>query len=208
MMCKAVIFDLGGVVVNMDFGSELQIWLERLKLTAEEIHNALWNHPSVGSAMRGEIPAIDYWKLTGSQIGLEEVEIPLFIKEYYDNASPDAQVIGLVQQLKKQGIKVGLLSNTMDDADHAFQELGFLTFFKHFDTVVLSHREGMAKPDPGIYLLACKRLGVDPSDAMHIDDLQENVEGAGKAGLKGWLYHRDEINKLEKFLLGDKLPDA
>ncbi len=207
MRFKAVIFDLGGVIVNMDFGPTLQIWLKRLNLTGEEIHNALWSHPSADSAMKGEISAIDFLKLAGTEIGLEEGEIPLFMKDYYNNSSPDQKVLELARQVKKQGVKIGLLSNTMDDADHIFQELGFLTFFKDFDTVVLSHQEGMAKPEAGIYLLACERLGVDPSDAVHIDDMYENIEGARKAGMEGWHYHSDELYKLENFLLGHKLSD-
>jgi epoxide hydrolase-like predicted phosphatase len=200
---KAVIFDLGGVVVNMDFGPELQTWLKRLKLTAEEIHNTLWGHPSADSAMRGEISAIDYWKIAGRAIGLEKTEIPIFMNDYYGNASPDTRVLGLIQKLKNQGVKVGLLSHTMDDADQAFKELGFLEFFDNFDTVILSHHEGMAKPAEAIYLLACKRLGVDPSEAVHIDDMYENIEGARKTGLAGWHYHQDSFSSLEEFLFAD-----
>jgi len=203
MKFKAVIFDLGGVVVNMDFGPKLQPWLKRLNLPAEEIHHRLWSHPFAAKAMKGEMRAGDYWKLTGSEIGLEESEVPLFRNDYYDNSSPDKQMLELVHHLKNQGIKVGLLSNTMDDADHAFKELGFLGFFDHFDNVILSHQEGMAKPETGIYLLACSRLGVDPTDAAHIDDLYENVVGARTAGLKGWLFHRDEIDRLKEFLFGN-----
>ena len=200
-MFKAIIFDLGGVVVNMDPSPKLLAWLDQLKQSSEEIYSSLWNQPNVDAAMRGEISAIDYWTEIGSKIGLEKSEILIFMDAYYENSSPDGRMLDLVRQLKQRGVKIGLLSNTMDDADWKFKELGFLSFFELFDSIILSHKEGIAKPDPGVYLLACKRLGVAPSDSVHIDDVFENVVGARKAGLSGWHYTNNAFDDLKDFLL-------
>jgi putative hydrolase of the HAD superfamily len=42
---------------------------------------------------------------------------------------------------------------------------------------------GIAKPDPAVFVLVCEQLGVDPTATLFVDDLQENIEGAGLAGL-------------------------
>jgi 2-haloacid dehalogenase len=54
-----------------------------------------------------------------------------------------------------------------------------------FSDIVVSGREGIVKPDPAIYLLACARLGVDPGATVFIDDSPANVAIAGEVGLSG-----------------------
>jgi HAD superfamily hydrolase (TIGR01509 family) len=49
--------------------------------------------------------------------------------------------------------------------------------------VLVSAEEGVAKPDPELYLRACHRLGVAPACAGFVDDREENVVGARSAGL-------------------------
>lgn len=71
-----------------------------------------------------------------------------------------------------------------------------------FDAVVLSAEEGIAKPDPEIYLLTAKKLGCKPAECVYIDDYDFRVEGATKAGMYGIIYVNFEQmkNELEKLL--------
>lgn len=52
-----------------------------------------------------------------------------------------------------------------------------------FHLVIDSSEVGMRKPEPGIYLLTCERLGVRPERAAFVDDISANVEGARAVGL-------------------------
>lgn len=54
-----------------------------------------------------------------------------------------------------------------------------------FHDVIDSCEVGMRKPEEGIYLLACERIGVDPARAAFIDDIPVNVEGANAVGMRG-----------------------
>jgi putative hydrolase of the HAD superfamily len=56
------------------------------------------------------------------------------------------------------------------------------------DVIVYSHEEGFRKPEPQIYLIACKRLGVAPNEAILLDDVQENVGGAIAVGMHAITY--------------------
>jgi putative hydrolase of the HAD superfamily len=49
---------------------------------------------------------------------------------------------------------------------------------------------GLHKPQPEIYRLACERLAVEPAEAVFVDDLRENCEGAEAVGMTA-LLHRD-----------------
>lgn len=57
------------------------------------------------------------------------------------------------------------------------------------DDIVYSHEVGIAKPDPEIYALACRRLAVDPTRTVFVDDAQIAVDGAAAVGMTTVLHH-------------------
>lgn len=86
----------------------------------------------------------------------------------------------------RSNYKVGLLSNL---SPHTMDK-----FFtqeerqQYFDDAVISGDVGLVKPQPEIFMLACKRLGVLPTEAAFIDDTQQNVDAAKACGLQGITY--------------------
>lgn len=86
----------------------------------------------------------------------------------------------LVKELSALGLRLYGLTNwaaeTFRHAEPAAPAIGLL------DGVVVSGREGVAKPDVRIYRLLAERFGVDPARALFVDDKQENVDGARAAG--------------------------
>jgi len=80
--------------------------------------------------------------------------------------------------------KVGMLTNNVREWSR-WREYYPMELFR---VVVDSCEVGMRKPDPRIYRLTCEQLGVDPSRAVFVDDLQENVAGANAVGMRGVLF--------------------
>lgn len=60
--------------------------------------------------------------------------------------------------------------------------------FERFDGIVLSGEVGVSKPDPAIYRLVCERNGIEPSDAVFLDDSPTNVAGARAVGMPAFLF--------------------
>ena len=56
--------------------------------------------------------------------------------------------------------------------------------FERFDDIVISGQVGVAKPGPEIYLLLCERNGIEPSQAVFLDDSPVNVDGALAVGMQ------------------------
>jgi putative hydrolase of the HAD superfamily len=56
------------------------------------------------------------------------------------------------------------------------------------DVIVYSHGEGMRKPDPRFYELACARLGVAPDRVLFVDDTEGHVDAARRLGMTGILF--------------------
>ena len=61
--------------------------------------------------------------------------------------------------------------------------LGQVADHQNIDVIVISSEEKVMKPDPGIYHIALERLGVQPDEAVFVDDFQHNVEGAQALGM-------------------------
>ena len=67
---------------------------------------------------------------------------------------------------------------------------------RHFHEHVLSFRVKMMKPDAGIYLHTAQLAGCAPEACLFIDDMQENVEGARRAGMQALLFQsREELER-------------
>ena len=95
------------------------------------------------------------------------------------DARPGA--IELVERLREVGTPLGLASNSPRRlVDDALRSAGLTDAF---DTIVTSDDVEHAKPAPDIYLLACKRLGVAPAEALALEDSASGVAAAKAAGL-------------------------
>jgi epoxide hydrolase-like predicted phosphatase len=70
--------------------------------------------------------------------------------------------------------------------------------------MIISAEEGVAKPDARIYQIALSRLGVQPEDAIFVDDLVENVQGAQAVGMRSIRFESTEqtVAEVQEFLDG------
>ena len=86
------------------------------------------------------------------------------------------------------GVSTYLLSNISHYfADHA-HEVPILSLIDHY---VFSARVGMVKPHAEIFAYLCDTYGVDPAEALFIDDRADNVEAARRAGIDGYVFDGD-----------------
>jgi epoxide hydrolase-like predicted phosphatase len=108
---------------------------------------------------------------------------------------PEPRMVGIVEGAHSSGIKTGLISNSWSTGHYDRELLDDL-----FDDVVISADVGLHKPDPAIYRLSCERLGIEPRDAVFVDDLRENIAGAEAVGMTGVLHRNPDetAGKLEE----------
>lgn len=103
--------------------------------------------------------------------------------EYIENMKADEIFPGVkpaLQQLKKEGIKVALASSSKN-AETVIKILGIQNDFNAIvDGTMIVH----TKPDPEIFLLAAKKLGVQPHECIVFEDAESGVEAALRAGMK------------------------
>lgn len=109
--------------------------------------------------------------------------------EMNEHAFPE--MVALVERLHGAGTPLYLLSNAPDLLDAwlrgpARRRHPFLGLFNDY---VVSGLVKCSKPGPAIYELACRQGGFQPGDAVFIDDVVANVEGARAIGMAG-IHHR------------------
>jgi len=88
----------------------------------------------------------------------------------------------LLEWLKKSDYKVGLASSTKRES--ILKCLGNAGITDYFEVIISGDMVEHSKPEPDIYFLACKELGVDPGEAYAIEDSFNGIRSAYAAGMK------------------------
>lgn len=104
---------------------------------------------------------------------------------YYRFMRKAPQAEALLRGLKAQGLRVGVLSNTLPSLR---ESLAYHGLAPYVDGFFASCALGVAKPDPKAFLLALEGLGLAPEETLYLDDDPENVEAARRLGLRAELY--------------------
>lgn len=96
--------------------------------------------------------------------------------------SVEPAVLDMLKALRARGLKLALVTNSFPEDVAGWARSPLQAFF---DAAVFSFAVGRAKPDPHIYLLACRDIGAAPADALFIGDGgDDELTGARDAGLK------------------------
>jgi putative hydrolase of the HAD superfamily len=102
---------------------------------------------------------------------------------------PIPGMIELVDELKRAGTPIAIISNSEGQLAELIDELGWTS---HFDVVVDSGRVGIDKPDPRIFTHACAALGVAAQQLLHVGDAWEaDVQGALGASASAVWFDRE-----------------
>lgn len=183
---KAVIFDIGKVLVHYDPAPILAALAEISAANPDDIQAAL-------AAIRiplntGEMDARRMHRYLIGRCGASADWDSFYAAACHSLARREAP-LGFVKQLAgKPGLKLGIISNTNDI--HALWLHENLPEFRLMDAVILSPEVGLTKPDPAIYRLALERLALEPAQAFFLDDLEKNVTAAQELGMAA-LIHED-----------------
>ena len=106
----------------------------------------------------------------------------------------DAGMRALLERLRAAGrVKLGLLSNASLGWTDRLRARGVADLF---DDVVVSADVGLSKPDPEVFRLAARRLGVAPEACLMIDDQPQHLDSARKVGLRTHLFTRSSFPNL------------
>ncbi len=182
MTIRAVIFDMGGVILRTEDQSGRRKWEKRFGMEPGKIADLVFGSDVAWAATIGEQPEAAVWKYAGHALKLSDAELDEFQRDFWSGDRVDMELVQFLRRLHPR-VKVGILSNAWDGARAVIT--GRYGLGDVADTLVFSAEERMAKPDPRIYRLAAERLGIRPEEAIFVDDVLENVEVARSVGMYG-----------------------
>ena len=182
---QALLFDLGGVLVEIDFSRAFRAWSVHSSLSTEELTKTFQFDEQYERHERGEISADEYFDHVASTLKLsathEQVESgwnSIFVGEISTTRR-------LVESARRS-MPCYAFSNT--NASHmAHWSNLFPDVVGAFDRKLASHEIGMRKPERRAFGHICHATGLPASSFTFFDDLPENVDAAIDAGLKGVL---------------------
>ena len=198
-MLRAVIFDVGGVLIRTRNRRGREKWAKRLGLDSWEFENFVFAGESGLQAQLGQKSFDDHWHWLGKYFKLNDTELAQMRQDFFAGDVMNDALVAVVPRLRQAGYKTGILSNFGNDARYVWREI--YPFIEYFDieNIIISSEVGLMKPDPRIYALAAERVGVKMEEILFIDDFVENIIGAQKAGMQT-LHFADPDNARQKLL--------
>ncbi len=178
---RAVVFDFGGVLLRTEDRSGRRRWEARLGLPAGALDKVVFESEASRRAMVGKAPEEAVWEHVATTFGLDADEIRRFRHDFWSGDRLDEELVRFLRSLRPR-YKTAILSNAWPNARYVFGQLFGLD--DAVDLMIISAEEGVAKPDPRIYQIALRRLGVRPEEMVFVDDMPENVRAAQTLGIK------------------------
>jgi epoxide hydrolase-like predicted phosphatase len=183
---RAVIFDLGQVLVHYDHQQSLQAVTALGQATMADVE-ALFLEVAEAIGV-GQLDAVGLHRHYVEGTQLKDEPEAFFTAFGVGLTRNEAALAYAVELQARPEVTVAIISNTNEA--HAYWLDEYLPELQQFDLVILSNEVGLAKPDPEIFQLALELLTVDASQAVFIDDLAANVRAAQALGLHG-IVHTD-----------------
>jgi putative hydrolase of the HAD superfamily len=179
-MIKAIIFDLGRVIVPFDFRRGYARLEQLCGIPAAEIPRRLRETDLVRRFECGQVEPPDFVAEFSSRLGIEigqpefaEIWNSIFLPE---TLIPENLLAGLARHYR-----LVLLSNT--NRIHFEGVRAAYPLLRHFHAFILSYEAGVMKPDPAIYRTAVAAAGCAPEECFFTDDIAEYVEAARREGI-------------------------
>ncbi len=190
---KALLFDLGNVIIGLDFGRAYRTLAGLTQHGADEIPKIISRANLAGPYERGELSNDEFHKRFCAALDLD-----LAYEPFEDLWGDMFMTEPFLEEHFFEGLgrryRLLLLSNT-NDIHYRFLRERY-PMLRHFDDFVLSYEVGTMKPDAKIYNEAIRRAGVAAKEYFFVDDKQINVDAARQAGIDAVRFEsRDELER-------------
>jgi putative hydrolase of the HAD superfamily len=181
---RAVVFDLGGVVIRWSHRSTFLRMANELDIPSESFVRA--TDRELPPLLRAQVTEPEYWSRVSKRVSrdIPRTAWANWARDFRAMAAPDLKVVRWINDLNRRGIQVACLSNTILAHARIIRRKGWA---RPFSPALLSSEIGAAKPTRRAYELAGRRIGLPPQNLLFLDDALANVCAARASG---WKAHR------------------
>jgi glucose-1-phosphatase len=177
---KAVIFDIGGVLIRTHDQSGRRRWEVKLGLAEWESEEIVFSGEMGTRAQCGAISDSDLWRWIGEHLKLSAEDLAAFRRDFWSGDVLDLDLVTFIRSLRPR-YQTAVISNATDNLQRALSDA--YPIADAFDLIVCSAEEKIMKPDLEIYRRTLERLGRQPQESVFIDDNADNIAAATALGL-------------------------
>ena len=181
-MIEILLFDIGGVVIDIDFERSFKKWSTHSGVPVESIKSGFSHGQVYEQHERGGIGSIEFYRHVTDRLEME-LSFEQF-KEGWNEilVAPFPQTIGLLHKLANR-IPLYMLSNS-NPMHKEHWEKNFADELEPFNQIFVSSDLGYRKPEADAYLHVVEALNTSPEKIVFFDDLADNVEAARAVGMQ------------------------
>ncbi len=177
----ALLFDLGGVILEIDFNRVFEAWGAHSGVPAAVIRSRFQFDAVYESHERGQITAPAYFESLRASLGIDisDAQFTAGWNAIFRGEVPG--VAALLRQLKER-LPLYVFSNT-NATHHAYWAREFAGTLGYFQNVFVSSDLGRRKPEPEAFAVVASAIGMPFENILFFDDTDENVHSARRLGM-------------------------
>ena len=183
-MTKTLIFDIGGVLVDLDYDKLCQPLADLSNWDVLDVREEVERGSLVRSLMKGLIEPPEFHRALTDKLGID-LGFEQFCNIWVSMLSENQEIRLFVEQLEP-GYALALASNT-EPIHFAHCDVNYRVL-SNFKVRFLSHEMGLLKPDQEFFRKLLRDLDGDSEGCVFIDDREENVESARAVGITAVQY--------------------
>ena len=183
-MIDTIIYDMGNVLIEWNPEKFLHL-IETDEERIAKLRTAIFTSGYWARQDTGELDADKAYHMSLALLDDSYQEsLRQIYYHWYEYADVFTKMQDYAQELKKQGYKLFVLSNTAASY-YDLAEKGYLPIDEILDGKVLSYEVEMVKPDVAIYQYLLDKYGLEAQNCVFLDDIKGNIEAAQSLGMQG-----------------------
>jgi epoxide hydrolase-like predicted phosphatase len=185
LLIKGIIFDIGGVIVEVRIKSFLEHFVKKTGFSKEQLYSMIMLGGEWEKFEKGLMKEEELKEKIEKEHGIKPELMEKMADDWRSTLRPVPETIDMVKKLKGR-YKLFALSNV--DEITTKQCFERFRFYNHFDGVLLSWKIHMRKPEPEIYEYTLKQMELRPEETVFIDNYPPNLPEARRMGIHTILY--------------------
>jgi epoxide hydrolase-like predicted phosphatase len=197
-MIKAIVFDIGGVLVRTEDHSGRQYLEKKYLLSPGGTDKLVFQSQASQDSTIGLKSVASVWAHVAKTLRLSDEQVQEFMQNFWQGDRLDHELIDYLISLGKD-YQTALLSNAFKDSRTYLANEYNIIEGQTVDHLLISSELGVAKPDHKIFQILADVLQCDYTEILFVDDFKENIEAANELGIHTIWYQQgmDLINEIE-----------
>jgi HAD superfamily hydrolase (TIGR01509 family) len=189
---KAVVFDLGKVLVDFDYSIAGQRIAARSRMSAAEVQSFIDHSPLLFRFETGQMSKEQFFAEVQSASSFEGT-FDEFTELFADIFTPIEAMLELHAALRRSGVPTYLFSNTNELAVGHIRR--HFPFFSQFNGHICSYEHGAMKPDARLYEVVERTSRLGGAELLYLDDRPENVAAGAARGWQAVVHENPEASQ-------------